>query len=193
MRIRAAQTGDCAGIDDAVFAGDPKTPSFAASVTVWRIVQGQRCAFTATARWSEYKPDGNDFMWQKMPHVMLSKVAEALALRKGFPQQLHGLYATEELDQAERRPRDGDTTGEIHDASPAPESDPTTITPAQRTRLFALARAKGWTTAQLRAHLLVNYSLHATSDLRVTLYDTVCAGIDAGPPAAPVADADQPF
>jgi len=97
MRIRAAQTGDCAGIDDAVFAGDPKTPSFAASVTVWRIVQGQRCAFTATARWNEYKPD-QDFMWQKMPHGQLGKCAEALALRRGFPQELADLHTFEELD-----------------------------------------------------------------------------------------------
>src|SRR4029453_10818223 len=62
MRIRAAQTGECAGIDDAVFTGDPKTPAFTASVTVWRLVHEQRCAFTATARWSEYKPEQNDFI-----------------------------------------------------------------------------------------------------------------------------------
>jgi hypothetical protein len=39
-------------------------------------------------------------MWEKLPHVMLGKVAEALALRKGFPHQLAGLYETSEMDQA---------------------------------------------------------------------------------------------
>lgn len=101
MRQRAASTGVCAGIDDAIFTGSRKTDDFAATVTVYRFVQGTRCAYTATARWSEYKPEANDFMWQRMPHTMLGKCAEALALRKGFPQQLAGLYAKEELDQAD--------------------------------------------------------------------------------------------
>lgn len=102
MRIRAADTGEYAGSDDAEFFIRPETPTIPerATVTVWRLVQGQRCSFTATARWAEYKPDANDFMWKKMPHTMLAKCAEALALRKGFPKQLAGLYAKEEMDQA---------------------------------------------------------------------------------------------
>jgi phage recombination protein Bet len=99
LRIRAAEAGDCVGIDDPVFTGTPATGSFEARVTVYRLVQGQRAAFTATARWTEYKPD-QDFAWKKMPHVMLGKCAEALALRKGFPKSLHGLYVSEELEQA---------------------------------------------------------------------------------------------
>jgi phage recombination protein Bet len=101
MRIRAADTNEYAGSDDAVFDMGPMGDTMrAASVTVWRLVQGLRCAFTATARWAEYKPEQNDFMWKKMPHTMLAKCAEALALRKGFPRQLAGLYAKEEMDQA---------------------------------------------------------------------------------------------
>jgi RecT family len=42
-------------------------------------------------------------MWQKMPHLMLSKTAEALALRCAFPAELAGVYVVEELEQAGRR------------------------------------------------------------------------------------------
>jgi phage recombination protein Bet len=102
MRQAAARSGEMAGSDDAVFQDDGIGKPKAATVTVWRITQGQRCAYSATARWDEYYPgDGNvGMMWRKLPHVMLAKCAEALALRKGFPAETAGLYAREEMDQA---------------------------------------------------------------------------------------------
>jgi hypothetical protein len=37
--------------------------------------------------------------WKNMPHVMLSKCAEAQALRRGWPEAMSGLYVQEEMDK----------------------------------------------------------------------------------------------
>ena len=39
--------------------------------------------------------------WLKMPVVMISKAAEAQALRKGWPEEFSGLYVSEEIDRME--------------------------------------------------------------------------------------------
>ena len=179
MRSRAAMTGDYAGQDDAVLAARSRRVDFAATVTVYRLVHEQRCAFTATARWSEYKPD-QDFMWRKMPYTMSGKCAEALALRKGFPQELAGLYEAAEMDQAGGVNRE---TGEIVEA-------PRLISAAQRKRLFALAKKAGWSTDQIKATLAEQFQLDSTSAIPMQNYDDICA-VFSEPPPGP--DPDQPF
>ena len=57
------------------------------------------------AKWDEYVQKNFKgeaaFMWHKMPALMIAKVAEALALRKAFPNDLSGIYSEEEMQQAQ--------------------------------------------------------------------------------------------
>lgn len=102
FRVIAERSGDYGGQGKPVFTEvDGKLVS--AEITVYRFRGDVRYeAAVGVAYWNEYVPDsGQDKMWLKMPHVMLSKVAEALALRKAYPQDLSGLYTGDEMGQAE--------------------------------------------------------------------------------------------
>ena len=97
FRSIAEETGCYAGSDAPVYDTDTEDQPRWAKVTVYKLVGGQRCPFTAEARWKEYFPQQpkQQFMWKRMPFLMLGKVCEALALRKAFPQKLNKLYTHE--------------------------------------------------------------------------------------------------
>ncbi|MFA6429731.1 MAG: phage recombination protein Bet [Patescibacteria group bacterium] len=100
FRAIAARTKQLAGIDQAIYDTESAPNPNKASVTVWRLTQGQRYAYTGVARWEEYKQDAGP-MWKRMPYLMLAKCAESLALRKAFPNELSDLYTHEEMGQAD--------------------------------------------------------------------------------------------
>lgn len=84
-----------------------------AEVRVWKGgAEGRWHGVAGEAWWDEYAPvrtasvrsDGGDVSvieldpaWRRMGRVMLAKCAEALALRRGWPDLLSGLYAEDEL------------------------------------------------------------------------------------------------
>jgi phage recombination protein Bet len=104
-RSTASRTGELAGIEDAEFDCETGPNPKWAKVTVYRWSHGEKIPYKATARWGEYvqkKKDGNpNSMWLRMLYLMLAKCAEALALRKAFPDELAGVYTDEEMGQAD--------------------------------------------------------------------------------------------
>lgn len=95
-RVQASRTGELAGIDEPVFG--PMMSRFGiefpdwCKVTVYRMIAGQRVAFTACEFWLENyatakrDSDAPNAMWKRRPRGQLAKCAEAQALRKAFPE-----------------------------------------------------------------------------------------------------------
>lgn len=121
-RLIADRTGLYAGNDEPKYDREDGDHPNKATVTVWKIVGGQRVPFTRSARWSEFCQTAKDGkltrFWQRMPWLMLGKVAEALALRAAFPQELSGIYTNEEMQQAD----DAETTGPV--SAPVTQPEP---------------------------------------------------------------------
>lgn len=83
------------------FAGTEKRIPSVARIRLWK--KGLEHPVVGVAYWDEYAPKDMEkpeaFFWKKMPKHMLAKCAEALALRKGYP-ELSDIYTNEEMSQA---------------------------------------------------------------------------------------------
>lgn len=113
LRSLAAETDQMGGQAGPVWCGAngqwtdvwlDSDPPRASRVVVYRVIPTGTATFTGVALWDSYCQTTREGrptkMWAQMGPEMLAKCAEALALRKAFPQSLSGLYTGDEMGQA---------------------------------------------------------------------------------------------
>ena len=180
LRLVAERTGKYLGQEGPFWCGSDgdwsdtwisKGNPEAAKAIVKKVGAGQVATTPAVAHWGEYvplsqgKPSG---LWPSKPALMLAKCAEALALRKAFPQETSGLYIAEEMAQADvpagaqSDPPNGITEVDAKTAEENARSvrrngqgdgQSATATPAQRRKIIGRAKEIGLADYQTKAWL----------------------------------------
>lgn len=184
LRIIAHRTGQFDGVDEPEYKYI-SNKLYSCSIKVYKA--GCKHAFAATVKFAEYTT--NKDLWAKMPETMIAKVAEAHALRKAFPQDLSGIYTTDEMDQA------GEASKPEQKALPAKPAVPM-MTQGQITDLKILMEGKKIGIERVKAFVKKAFGLDTLKDMTKAQADVLLKKIDElpTPEADPVdAAADEAF
>ncbi len=133
-RTKAARTGEYVGIDPAAFGEDVADDQEVGityprwcSVTVYRLVDGEPRPFNSgRVFWKEtYSTAGRDkkepnAMWKKRPYGQIEKCAEAMALRRAFP-ELGAQPTMEEMEGKSLDPNDRNPAAIAGESTVLPE------------------------------------------------------------------------
>jgi len=187
-RLIAERTGKYAPGKEPTYTYDDKGGIVSATAYVKKLAGGEWHESGATAFLEEYAgrtKDGKpNTMWAKMPHVMIAKCAEALALRRAFPAEMSGVCTFEEMGQEENPtgaaragasaqspvsgPEDGADDTNDKCGSDAAEQF---ITEKQGKRAFAIWRGAQKTDAEVKEHLKNKYGLDGTRRMAAQVYE----------------------
>ena len=154
------------------------TPPAAAKVGVIRT--DFREPLWAVARFDSYaqrKKEGKlTSMWAKMGDLMVAKCAEALALRRAFPNELSGIYTADEMAQAEN----ANEPKRLTPVPRPPEPDLDLITPQQRVALAKAATGAGYP-REVMVKILNECGYSDSSKIKTKHFETICEFVQGTP------------
>jgi phage recombination protein Bet len=119
-------------------------------------------------KYGKFKKGDLTFMWSKMPALMIAKVAEALALRKAFPNDLSGIYSSEEAEkiipETETKPE------QLKEPPKEPIKSAVPVNFNQQKELTTLANQLNMVNS-VQKEMRTRYGAQRTSDLLVWQYE----------------------